>query len=103
MSDLRKGGPLVEMNCAGLPQDLMESEIFAHEAGAFTGAKGRHRGYMEQANGGALFMDKIGDMPMNLQAKLLKAIEDKKIRRRVIKSKNTILKPPIKNPLLKLL
>lgn len=80
-SNLRKDGPLVEMNCAGLPQELMESEMFGHEAGAFTGAKGRHRGYMEQADGGTLFMDEIGDMPMNLQAKLLKAIEDKKIRR----------------------
>ena len=80
-SDLRKDGPLVEMNCAGLPRELMESEIFGHEAGAFTGAKSRHRGYMEQADGGTLFMDEIGDMPMDLQAKLLKSIEDKKIRR----------------------
>ncbi len=80
-SDLRKGGPLVEMNCAGLPRELMESEMFGHEAGAFTGAKSRHHGYMEQADGGTLFMDEIGDMPMDLQAKLLKAIEDKKIRR----------------------
>ncbi len=80
-SDLRKNGPLVEMNCAGLPRELMESEIFGHEAGAFTGAKSRHRGYMEQADGGTLFMDEIGDMPTDLQAKLLKSIEDKKIRR----------------------
>ncbi len=80
-SDLRKDGPLVEMNCAGLPKELIESEMFGHEAGAFTGAKSRHRGYMEQADGGTLFMDEIGDMPMDLQAKLLKAIEDKKIRR----------------------
>lgn len=80
-SDLRKDGPLIEMNCAGLPKELIESEMFGHEAGAFTGAKGRHRGYMEQADGGTLFMDEVGDMPLNLQAKLLKAIEDKKIRR----------------------
>ncbi len=80
-SELRKDGPLVEMNCAGLPRELMESEIFGHEAGAFTGAKSRHRGYMEQADGGTLFMDEIADMPMDLQAKLLKAIEDKTIRR----------------------
>ncbi len=80
-SELRKDGPLVEMNCAGLPRELMESEIFGHEAGAFTGAKSRHRGYMEQADGGTLFMDEISDMPMDLQAKLLKAIEDKRIRR----------------------
>ena len=80
-SDLRREGPLVEMNCAGLPRELMESEMFGHEAGAFTGAKSRHRGYMEQADGGTLFMDEVGDMPMDLQAKLLKTIEDKKIRR----------------------
>ncbi len=80
-SDLRKDGPLVEMNCAGLPKELMESEMFGHEAGAFTGAKCRHRGYFEQADGGTLFMDEIGEMPLDLQAKLLKAIEDKKIRR----------------------
>ncbi len=80
-NDFCKEGPLVEVNCAGLPRELMESEIFGHEAGAFTGAKSRHRGYMEQANGGTLFLDEIADMPMDLQTKLLKAIEDKKIRR----------------------
>lgn len=78
---LRKEGPMVELNCAALPRELLESQLFGHEAGAFTGAKGRHRGLIEQADGGTLFLDEIGDMDIELQAKLLKAIEDKKIRR----------------------
>ncbi|MEJ2589784.1 MAG: sigma-54 dependent transcriptional regulator [Candidatus Thiodiazotropha sp.] len=74
-------GPLIEVNCAALPRDLLESELFGHEAGAFTGAKGRHRGYFEQADGGTLFLDEIGEMDLNLQAKLLTAIESKTVRR----------------------
>jgi DNA-binding NtrC family response regulator len=77
----RKTGPLVEVNCAALPRELMESELFGHEPGAFTGAKGRRRGLMEQAAGGTLFLDEVGEMPPELQVKLLKAIEDKSIRR----------------------
>jgi DNA-binding NtrC family response regulator len=73
--------PLVELNCAALPHDLLESELFGHEAGAFTGATGRHRGLIEQADHGTLFLDEIGEMHLDLQAKLLKAIEDRKIRR----------------------
>ena len=73
--------PLVELNCAALPKELLESQLFGHEAGAFTGARTRHHGLFEQANGGTLFLDEIGDMDLELQAKLLKAIEDKKIRR----------------------
>lgn len=73
--------PLVELNCAALAKDLLESELFGHEAGAFTGAKGRHRGLFEQAHGGTLFLDEIGEMPLDLQAKLLKVLEDHKIRR----------------------
>ncbi len=76
----RAGGPLVEVNCAALPQELLESEIFGHEAGAFTGAKGRHRGLLEQAHGGTLFLDEIGEMGIGIQAKLLKAIEDRRVR-----------------------
>jgi transcriptional regulator with PAS, ATPase and Fis domain len=72
---------MIEVNCAALPRDLLESELFGHEAGAFTGATGRHRGVMEQANGGTLFLDELGEMPLDLQAKILKVIEDKKIRR----------------------
>ncbi|HKK05515.1 MAG TPA: sigma-54 dependent transcriptional regulator [Gammaproteobacteria bacterium] len=80
-SGQRAEGPLVELNCAALPHDLLESELFGHEAGAFTGAKGRRRGLMEQANGGTLFLDEIGEMDLELQSKLLKAIEDRAIRR----------------------
>jgi DNA-binding NtrC family response regulator len=73
--------PMVEVNCAALPRELLESELFGHEPGAFTGATGRHRGLLEQADGGTLFMDEIGEMPLDLQAKLLKVIEDHKVRR----------------------
>lgn len=77
----RASGPMVEVNCAALPRDLMEAELFGHEAGAFTGAKGRRRGLIEQAHGGTLFLDELGELGMDLQAKLLKAIEDRRIRR----------------------
>ncbi|RLA40934.1 MAG: sigma-54-dependent Fis family transcriptional regulator [Gammaproteobacteria bacterium] len=72
---------LVELNCAALPKDLLESELFGYEAGAFTGAAKRHRGLLEQAQGGTLFLDEIAEMPLDLQAKLLKVIEDRTIRR----------------------
>jgi len=77
----RADGPMVEVNCAALPRELLESELFGHEAGAFTGAKGRHRGLLEQAHQGTLFLDEIGDMDLDLQSKLLKAIEDQTVRR----------------------
>ncbi|WMP16054.1 sigma-54-dependent transcriptional regulator [Thiothrix lacustris] len=77
----RSKEPLVELNCAALPKELLESELFGHEAGAFTGAKGRHRGLIEQAHRGTLFLDEIGEMPPDLQVKLLKVLEDHKVRR----------------------
>jgi len=80
-SGSRADGPMIEVNCAALPRDLLESELFGHEAGAFTGAKGRHRGYLEQADGGTLFLDEIGEMDLDLQSKLLTAIEDRVVRR----------------------
>ena len=80
-SGCRSEGPLVEVNCAAFPRDLLESELFGHESGAFTGARARRRGLFEQASGGTLFLDEIGELDLDLQSKLLKAIEDKKIRR----------------------
>lgn len=73
--------PLIEINCAALPRELLESELFGYEAGAFTGAKKRHRGLFEQAHTGTLFLDEIGEMDFDLQTKLLKAVEDFRIRR----------------------
>jgi len=73
--------PLIEINCAALPRELLESELFGYEAGAFTGAKKRHRGLFEQAHTGTLFLDEIGEMDLDLQTKLLKAVEDFRIRR----------------------
>lgn len=78
---LRSDGPLIEVNCAAIPSELLESELFGHEAGSFTGAKGRHRGLIEQADGGTLLLDEIGELDHGLQAKLLKAVEDQRIRR----------------------
>tara|TARA_R110001583_G_scaffold40092_3_gene128321 strand:+ start:2094 stop:3521 length:1428 start_codon:yes stop_codon:yes gene_type:complete len=80
-SGSRSDAPMVEVNCSALPKDLLESELFGHEAGAFTGAKGRRRGLFEQADGGTLFLDEIGEMPLDLQAKLLKALEEQRFRR----------------------
>ncbi|MCF7991476.1 MAG: sigma-54 dependent transcriptional regulator [Thiohalocapsa sp.] len=77
----RADGPMIEVNCAALPRDLLESELFGHEAGAFTGAKGRHRGYLEQANEGTLFLDEIAEMDLDLQTKLLTVLEDRSLRR----------------------
>ncbi|CAH9018193.1 sigma-54-dependent transcriptional regulator [Candidatus Nitrosacidococcus sp. I8] len=80
-SGTRAQGPMIELNCAALPRDLLESELFGHEMGSFTGAKSRHFGFLEQANGGTLFLDEIGEMPLDLQAKLLKVLEDRRVRR----------------------
>lgn len=77
----RGDGPLIELNCAAIPREMLESELFGHEAGAFTGANKRHCGVFEQADGGTLFLDEIGDMDIDLQAKILKALEDQSIRR----------------------
>lgn len=71
----RWGGPLVKLNCAALPENLLESELFGHEAGAFTGAAKRRAGRFEMASGGTLFLDELGQMPMNVQEKILRVIE----------------------------
>ncbi|WP_349432679.1 sigma-54 dependent transcriptional regulator [Methylomarinum sp. Ch1-1] len=80
-SGRRAKQPLVEINCAALPHELLESELFGFEAGAFTNARKRHRGLFEQAHQGTLFLDEIGEMELGLQSKLLKAVEELKIRR----------------------
>lgn len=77
----RKDGPFVAVNCAAIPKDLLESEMFGHEKGAFTGAMNRKTGRFEQADGGTLFLDEIGEMEINLQAKLLRAIQERRFER----------------------
>ncbi|MCX4243499.1 sigma-54-dependent transcriptional regulator [Paraliomyxa miuraensis] len=77
----RAGRRLTNVTCTALPTTLLESELFGHERGAFTDAKARHRGLLEQAAGGTIFLDEIGDMDPSLQAKLLRVLEDKRYRR----------------------
>jgi Nif-specific regulatory protein len=84
----RAEGPFVSINCAAIPATLIESELFGHEKGAFTGATGLKRGKIELASGGTLFLDEIGDLDLELQAKLLKVLEQKSIQR-VGSSKDT--------------
>ncbi|HUE24906.1 MAG TPA: sigma-54 dependent transcriptional regulator [Bryobacteraceae bacterium] len=77
----RSGGPFVAVNCAALPESLVESELFGHEKGSFTGAAARSLGCFEQAQNGTLLLDEIGEMPIATQAKLLRVIEESKVRR----------------------
>jgi len=77
----RKAGPMVEVNCAAIPGELIESELFGHEKGSFTSAIKQRIGKFEQANGGTLFLDEIGDMSLNAQAKVLRALQEGKITR----------------------
>jgi len=77
----RRNGPFITLNCAAVPAELIESELFGHEKGSFTGATTRHLGKFEQANGGTLFLDEIGDMPAIMQAKLLRVLEQNQIER----------------------
>ena len=108
----RAPGPFVAINCAALTESLIESELFGHEKGAFTGALERHIGCFEQANNGTVFLDEIGDMPIATQSKLLRVLEDRKVRRlggkmdlpvevRVISATNKIPEDAIRDKLMR--
>jgi DNA-binding NtrC family response regulator len=77
----RAAGPFITLNCAAVPAELIESELFGHEKGSFTGASARHVGKFEQADQGTIFLDEIGDMPLHMQAKLLRVLEEGEVER----------------------
>ena len=108
----RRSNPFVDVNCSAIPSELFESEVFGYEKGAFTGADKRKIGLMEEASEGTLFLDEIGDMPLPMQAKLLRVLEERKFRRlggvkdipfkaRVIAATNKQLKKEIKKGLFR--
>ncbi|MGA2116438.1 MAG: sigma-54 dependent transcriptional regulator [Bryobacteraceae bacterium] len=108
----RRGGPFVAVNCAALPESLIESELFGHEKGAFTGALARRAGCFEQAQNGTLLLDEIGEMPIATQAKLLRVLEESSVRRlggatdipvsvRVLASTNRVPETAIQDKLLR--
>jgi transcriptional regulator with GAF, ATPase, and Fis domain len=80
-SSLRRGGPFIRVNCGAIPNTLMDSELFGHEKGAFTGALTRKRGRFERADGGTIFLDEIGELPLEAQVRLLRVLQDKEIER----------------------
>ncbi len=104
----RSNGPFIEVNCAAIPPELIESQLFGHEKGSFTSAVKQHKGDFEQANGGTLFLDEIGDMSLSAQSKVLRALQENKIMRvggekdipvdvRVIAASNKNLRQEIAN------
>jgi len=80
-SSPRQGGPFVKVNCAAIPESLLESELFGHQKGAYTDARAEHRGKFEQAHGGTLFLDEIGELPLSVQGKFLRALETGEIEK----------------------
>jgi len=81
LDKLRAGKPFIAVNCGGIPENLLEAELFGHERGAFTGAMRLKRGLLEQATGGTLFLDEIGDMPLAMQVKLLRVLQERTVTR----------------------
>jgi Nif-specific regulatory protein len=108
----RASGPFVKVNCSALPENLIESELFGHEKGSFTGATAMHTGKFEMADGGTLFLDEIGDVPLSIQVKLLRALQQKQIERvgsnktididvRIITATNRDLEEMIRNSMFR--
>lgn len=81
LNGARRDGPFVAVNCGAIPENLMESEFFGHKKGAFTGAVADHDGFFRAADGGTLFLDEVGDLPLPMQVKLLRAIQEKRVRK----------------------
>src|SRR5262245_7643117 len=80
-STVHRAGPMIAVNCAALPETLLESELFGHEKGSFTGAATQRKGRFEQADGGTLFLDEVGDVPMSMQIKLLRVLQERSFER----------------------
>jgi two-component system response regulator HydG len=81
LDKLRASAPFIAVNCGGIPENLLEAELFGHERGAFTGALRLKHGLLERANGGTLFLDEIGDMPLAMQIKLLRVLQERTVTR----------------------